>query len=342
MRGVAALVAVLAIVAAACGGGSGGGGHGSNGSKHTSIVVLGDSVAAGEGIAYGYTYASTERPPRWTGGLPDPVWLAPYPLCHQTAQAYGDVVAQRMHARLASFACTGSSYEAGIVGPATNGNRDGRSVLRPAQFGDWQTRTGLNAAYDRAAPDVVLVTLGADDLGFVPVVESCVVAALLRNGTCTATNPGPTVQSRVLDALPSLATHYRDLVAAIRDRAHAHHRSVPRIVFTTYYDPLPEPTADVSLLACPDAAGLSRAEIAYLRSLVDRLNATIRDSLRGEEHVMIADASHALDGHEWCTPEPWAYGASVLSRNPASQAPFHPTPAGQQAIARVVLARLRG
>ncbi|SRR5579884_591301 len=339
MRRIAAIAAVVGVVAAACGG-SGGGTHRSSPAKRTSIVVLGDSVAAGEGIAYGYTYASGDRPPRWTGGVVDPSWLPPYPLCHQTAQAYGEVVAQDLHAALASFACTGSSYEHGIVGPATNANRDDVTVLRPAQFGDWQTRTNLNPAYDRAAPDVVLVTLGADDLGFVPVVESCVEAAVLRNGTCTATNPGPTIRSRVLAALPVLATHYRELAAAIRDRAHADHRSAPRIVFTTYYDPLPEPTADVSLLACPDAAGLSHAEIAYLRSLVDRLNATIEDSLRSEQDVTIADVSHALDGHEWCTPDPWAYGASVLLLNPASQAPFHPTAAGQQAIARVVLAQL--
>src|SRR5581483_9301795 len=139
MRRIAAIAAVVGVVAAACGG-SGGGTHRSSPAKRTSIVVLGDSVAAGEGIAYGY------------------------------------VVAQDLHAALASFACTGSSYEHGIVGPATNANRDDVTVLRPAQFGDWQTRTNLNPAYDRAAPDVVLVTLGADDLGFVPVVESCVEA----------------------------------------------------------------------------------------------------------------------------------------------------------------------
>ena len=54
-RVAAALVALtLALVAAACGGSSTSG-SGVRSKKDLSIVVLGDSVAVGEGIAYGYT-----------------------------------------------------------------------------------------------------------------------------------------------------------------------------------------------------------------------------------------------------------------------------------------------
>jgi lysophospholipase L1-like esterase len=333
MRRVAAhsVALTLAVVAAACGGSSTSA-SGVRSKKDLSIVVLGDSVAAGEGIAYGYTYDASARPPHWTGGVPNPAWLPPNPSCHRTAQAYGNVVAETLHGRLTNLACTGASYELGVVGPQPEtGN--------PAQFGNWSTRQNLNAEYDRAAPDVVLVTLGADDLRFTQVVVSCVEAAFLHPGECVASNPGAVVQQDVLDAMPTLATHLRALVAAIRDRAKAHHHETPFIVFTNYYDPLPAAGADTSLQACPDAAGLSSAQLAFLRGLLDQIDATIQNALRTERDVQVADLRNAFDGHQWCSPDPWAYGPSVLLQNRASQAPFHPTPHGQQVIAADVLAK---
>lgn len=50
----------------------------------------------------------------------------------------------------------------------------------------------------------------------------------------------------------------------------------------------------------------------------------------------IADISNVMQGHEYCTDDPWTYGLSVLLLNDDSQAPFHPTPAGQAAIADIV------
>ncbi len=55
-----------------------------------SIVVIGDSVAAGEGIAYGYTYDYKADDPNyseWTGGVDKPTWEGDHQLCHQDTQA---------------------------------------------------------------------------------------------------------------------------------------------------------------------------------------------------------------------------------------------------------------
>jgi hypothetical protein len=52
--------------------------------------------------------------------------------------------------------------------------------------------------------------------------------------------------------------------------------------------------------------------------------------------VTVADISGVMQGHEYCTSEPWTYGLSVLLLNDDSQAPFHPTPSGQAAIAAVL------
>lgn len=65
-----------------------------------------------------------------------------------------------------------------------------------------------------------------------------------------------------------------------------------------------------------------------------------------DPNVSFADISGALTGHTWCTSDPWDYGLSIrtqggqLSNSFAiswtSLAPFHPTPAGQAAIANLM------
>ena len=119
------------LLATACGGGSDST-QSSEGAQPLSVVVLGDSIASGEGINYGYTYY-TGHPNEWIGGTDNPVWQGNYQLCHDSAQAYGDVLAPMIGATLAKFACTGSTYDNGI----TFDRRYGGALYRPAQFGNW-------------------------------------------------------------------------------------------------------------------------------------------------------------------------------------------------------------
>ncbi|HEY1635836.1 MAG TPA: SGNH/GDSL hydrolase family protein [Acidimicrobiales bacterium] len=324
-----ALALALVMAAAACGSSS------SAGSSHQlSIVSIGDSIASGEGIAYGYTYDNAPPTPHWVGGTPNPTWAGPYQQCHQTTAAYGNVVAQARHARFINLACTGSTYADGITGPWSFPPQP----TAPAQFGDWATRANLNPAYDQAAPDVVLVTFGADDVRFRDVVVSCVVEAIADPNICTAQDPGSTVRTDVLDQQSVLGQRYRALAAAIQARGQAAHPSkVPFVVFTSYPNPLPAPNADISLVACPDAAHLNQAQIAYLSSLVQLQLQTLRGAVGGMRGVAVADVTGALAGHQWCSSDPWSYGASVLALNPSSNAPVHPTAQGQQAVAKIVL-----
>src|SRR5439155_11060435 len=133
-----------------------------------SVVVIGDSIAAGEGINYGYTYY-TGFPNKWTGGTDNPTWQGNYQLCHDSAQAYGDVLAAAIGASLAKFACTGSTYDNGV----TFDRRAEGVLYRPAQFGNWLGMTSPNPDYDAAMPDVVIITLGANDVSFVDVITFC-------------------------------------------------------------------------------------------------------------------------------------------------------------------------
>ncbi len=325
-------VAALALVgtATACGSSS----TSSSASHQLSIVSIGDSIASGEGIAYSYTYDSAPPSPHWVGGVPNPTWAGPYQQCHQTTAAYGAVVAQARRARFTNLACTGSTYVDGITGPWSFSGKP----TAPAQFGDWATKANLNPVYDQASPDVVLVTFGANDVMFKELVVSCVVAGFADHNVCTQQDPGPTVTTDVLDQLPTLSQHYRSLATAIRARGQAAHPSkIPFVVFTSYPDPLPAPGADISFTACPDAAHLSAAQIAYLSSLLQLQLQTLRGAVGGMRGVAVADVTGSLAGHRWCSSDPWAYGASVLALNLDSGAPVHPTPQGQQAVAQAVL-----
>lgn len=307
-----------------------------------SVVQLGDSVASGEGTLYGYRYDRASQ--TWTGGSVLASWPGPYPGCHDSPAAYGNLVARRLGARFATFACSGASYLNGVVAPQTQSGLLGPTTLRPAQFGVWPSGPDLNAAYDAARPDLVLVTLGADDVDFSPVVRDCVENELAHRITgeslrCTAGNPGPTIAADLNTNLPALGPHLVALSQAIRARGRAAGR-VPAVVFTLYHDPFP-----TGAQRCPDVALLDPTQVAYLRSLLGALNATVRASLASQPGVALADTSRAMVGpdgkdHRWCSADPWAYGLSIISvSNPASllsAAPFHPTPAGQARFAALV------
>lgn len=349
MRVPVGLAVAMLLGAAACGSGDGrepnsvaaGGEQPAPAGAPTSIVQLGDSIASGEGTLYGYTYDTSSQ--EWTGGNIDAPWPPPYPLCHDSPDAYGNVVARNFNATFTQFACTGATFAAGISAPETS---DG-TQMRPAQFGNWDTQQDLNAEYDSARPDVVLVTLGADDLQFVAIVEACI-----KNGyehyfdssvelECTSANPGATIEQDFVDFLPTLEANYGTLVSWIEKRAKANNVPVPKIVFTNYADPLPP-----SGTKCPDTSWLYKKQTQYLSSLVGELNQTIEAAIEGldNSNVALADISGAYSpagsSHIWCTDDPWAYGLSIYHMYDPdsfdSQAPFHPTPDGQNSIAEHV------
>jgi lysophospholipase L1-like esterase len=350
VRASALVAAVMLVAAAACGANERdvtldaprGGESPAPTAPPTSIVQLGDSIASGEGTLYGYTYDTSSQ--EWTGGNIDAPWPPPYPLCHDSPDAYGNVVARNFDATFTQFACTGATFAEGISAPETS---DG-TQMRPAQFGNWDTQQDLNAEYDAARPDVVLVTLGADDLQFVAIVEACI-----KNGyehyfdssvklQCTEANPGSTIEQDFFDFLPTLEENYGTLVTWIEKRAQANNVPVPKIVFTNYANPLPP-----SGTKCPDTSWLYKKQTQYLSSLVGELNQKIEAAIEGLDNpdVALADISGAYSpagsSHIWCTDDPWAYGLSIYHMYDPdsfdSQAPFHPTPDGQNSIAEHVI-----
>jgi len=334
----------------------------------TSVAQLGDSIASGEGTLYGYTYNSETQ--RWDGpATPNPAWIGQYPLCHDSPDAYGVKVAEALNATapLSQFACTGASYLNGITEPETELAPNGTSIQdRPAELGP--PGGPFNPAFTAAAPDVVLVTFGADDVQFTKVVQSCVLSQNENPGLSgpvagTSCLPCPQAAGRracvpggdifqrdFTDELPKLNTYYGQVVDAID--AAAAPEAPPLIVFTDYMNPFPAQGQ------CPDTSPLTTDQIKFLSMELGVLNGDIKADVTavetGHPNVGFAEISNVLAGHTWCSTDPWDYGLSIytpsairnailygLSRGhfgqPLSPAPFHPTPAGQQAIANVVL-----
>jgi len=312
----------------------------------SSIVQLGDSIASGEGTLYGYTYDQSSR--EWTGGDVNVTWPGPYPLCHQSPDAYGNLVAQHFGANteFTQLACTGATFAHGITTPEL----DDGTQMAPAQFGNWSDMTDLNVKYDEAKPDLVMITLGADDVQFVDIVEACIKNGYeyyfdLADLECTANNPGSTIESDFVDFLPTLKQNYQTLLTWIEERAEANDAPMPKVVVTNYPDPLPPDGTK-----CPDTSWLYPKQTKYLSSLVGQMNDTIQSSMpTGSSDVLLADVSGAYEAngasHIWCTDDPWAYGLSIYHVTDRdsfkSQAPFHPTPDGQESIAEHVIPTVR-
>jgi len=106
---------------------------------------------------------------------------------------------------------------------------------------------------------------------------------------------------------------------------------VPKVVFSTYADPLP---ADGT--TCNDTFDLKAPQLQYLSTLLHQLDQLEVQTIQGlgNPNVEAMTNADAFAGHTWCTADPWAYGLTVLTDdNLDSKAPFHPTPTGQAVLA---------
>jgi PKD repeat protein len=297
-----------------------------------SYVALGDSVAAGEGIAYDYRWSPFDL--RWHRFEPgDPSWSSLYtvPACHQTPEAYPRVAAYELSAKLLHLACTGATARNGVLG-----NRTG-NVSAPAQLGS--SLGGFappNPLYDAAEPDIVSLSIGANDVDFARRVGGCYGVDLGGCDTDQAHLDGP------------LAAAKHDLGLVLDEfnrRAGGGKR--PLTIVTQYVDPFPAQWDD----DCPDldipvpGLGLSKKEMDFLRKALRRLNENIAD-MAEEKGAFSLPVSAKFAAHPFCSSDPWTFGPSIRTNNLLgpdrdSPAPFHPTVDGQGEIGAVLASLVR-
>jgi lysophospholipase L1-like esterase len=248
---------------------------GSDGNRY---VALGDSVAAGAGLPQGI-------------GIPEEQ------ACARSEQAYPYKVAAAQGMYVEHLACSGAKVDEGLYGPqAVSGN----SI--PPQ---------LDRAYASGTPDLITVTIGANDARWAQFVAQCF------QWDC-----GSSVDNaRVAVYLADLRWELYQTMVKIRNLSG---NTPPQVIFTGYFVPF-NPAGP----SCADTRNFTAAEMTWMNAQVSKLNQVIRRSVAHYTFATYAPVDFA--GHEVCSSDPWIQGVQA-------SAPMHPTAAGQTAMAHAVSA----
>ncbi len=275
----------------------------------TSIVQLGDSVASGEGTLYGYQWDSASQ--EWIDGNIDATWpraVSRLPRLASTPTA--TVVAVYFGATFHQFACTGATFNNGISAPETGLIEE----YRPAQFGNWATQTDLNADYDAAAAAARPLTLGADDLQFVSIIEDCVKNAYeyywdIEVAPVRGQQPGLDDPDGLPRCPADAGTALRDAGVLDQGAGAGQQRPEPKVVFTNYPNPLPPDGTK-----CNDTNYLYPDQVKYLSSLVDQLNGIVVDTSPGS--TIQTSRSPTSPAHTPCRARPTS--GAPMTRGPTA------------------------
>ncbi len=237
-------------------------------------VAMGDSVAAGIGLG---------------AGIPG--------TCGRTDQAYSNKIAEVKNYELKNIACSGATIERGIIGVQ--------------KVGDDIEKSQLKQLKELPVPELITITIGANDIGWVESVARCITA------TCGSGAETQTVADSIANVQTNLSKVFGELSSMYSSDAK------PKIVVTNYYQVILESEAE-----CPALTGVSDTELAWIKSQIQLFNASIDAVVK--DYAFMTAVPIDFSNHGQCSQENWVQGLT-------DKAPFHPTITGQQAIADAVL-----
>jgi lysophospholipase L1-like esterase len=242
-------------------------------------VVLGDSTAAGEGLPSVSHPSNLER------------------ACGRSSDAYAEDLASVNGWRVLNLACSGATISQGLLGP-----QDRNGMVIPPQLASAQRASNAS---------VVIVSVGANDLGWAQMLAYCAAAPRCDDRATTA---------YFQQQLATFSKNYLELLSRLAALP-AH----PHVIINRYYNPFgAQPQCLANL-------GFTSAKLAVIDS---RLNALNKVLARGAAQFGFTSAQPDFSGHQLCTAQSYVQGL-------ASPAPFHPTELGQLAIALADQAVLR-
>jgi lysophospholipase L1-like esterase len=316
-----------------------------SGTTSKEYVSLGDSVASGEGIADAWYWDSSQNGGNgaWVRGDSSPQWASSIIAgedCHRTDSAYPSHIAFVKGWNLHPYACSGAESVNGILNKQDAWHTSEADL--PQLGSNEPAYDDPNTDYDSVAPDVVTITIGANDIGFAGWIVACFIGA---PGTpCGSTEDTNTLHAAMYGST-GFTADLKEVLREIKRRGEAvNPDKVPDVYLTKYYDPFP-----ASYTQCPDtvpdglvADGITSGEMSWLRTALSDLNEAIQDVADDSEfsgmNPRVVDLASVMDGHRWCSADPWVYGPSILNTDLLNKAVFHPTPAGQAAIRNEFLA----
>jgi lysophospholipase L1-like esterase len=273
------------------------------GCRGASVTVAASPVAAttptGPVVALGDSYTAGALMPLDTQATPVG--------CLRSTEAYPVLVARDLGVNLVDVACASA----------------GVSAMAGAQV----TNIGTNSAQLGAlAPDdrMVLLSLGGDDLGFMPGLQECMKLSFGDpwGAPCEAYYGGQ-FDAKVTAEAPKVT----QVLAEIAARA-----PLARIVLVGYPDLFPQSGG------CWPRVPITDGDLAYLNGIELRLNAMLAADAKAAGVTFVNTYTPTI-GRDFCQPESIRDVEGVI---PGSLAyPFHPNERGQKAIAAAVLQALR-
>jgi lysophospholipase L1-like esterase len=185
-------------------------------------------------------------------------------------------------------------------------------ILGSQQAGTTTVPAQLAEAKRAVNVHTIVLSVGANDMSWSTLVRLCAASPECDDRASTAY-----FQQR----LHEFADDYFELLRQLGTVP-----GTPRIVVNGYYTPF-DPS-----LRCLDAYGLTTGKQEILQQRLDDLNTVLE---KGADAVGAHYVLPDFEGHELCTPQPYVQGAT-------DPAPFHPTAAGELAIALAIQQALTG
>jgi lysophospholipase L1-like esterase len=286
------------------------------------IVVMGDSIASGEGVP-----DIDGRPATWQDER-----------CHRSARAGPALAAAALQERapetpitFVSVACSGATIDAGLLGGYEGIVHKSQRPLVPPQI------NAVEAIHARRPIDALVVSVGANDVFFGKVVKKCLGRMGLPRRDCFASKVkfgglkrGRAMREVVGDAIRGLENRYAALGAKLK----ALNPRLGDVYLMQYFDPI----ADAAGNTCPGR--VLRIRQKALReartALLAPLNAAGRTAAEDLDWHYVDGIEPLFRGHGYCAARPdlWVVRLqNTLRQQGGITGALHPNAQGHREIA---------
>ncbi|PRY01666.1 SGNH/GDSL hydrolase family protein [Allonocardiopsis opalescens] len=198
---------------------------------------------------------------------------------------------------------------------------------------------GADSQLDRLEAGTSLVTLGVggNDLGFVPVLRTCMVRLPFVDADACAAQ-----EAEIIERMDVLDGVLAEILAVVAERA-----PDARVLLVGYPRLFPpEPEGWYYTLPPEDQRWMNTMAAEFnerLRAAARRAD-ELRTSGDGVGSVEFVDTYDAFDGHEVGTDEPWLNGVVLASREEGGitvdRSSFHPNAVGHRIVGQVISAQV--
>lgn len=297
------------------------------------IVGLGDSVGSGEGnpdvpSTFGpadiETGQPTTVPARWEESRCD---RSANSFEAQAARSIEEVADRKASVSFLHLACSGAGISVGVTSPYFGIAPGGASWPLSSQVSNMERLAGSRKV------DAVLISTGANDIGFGDIVSFCALHSRCYGDTFKDNQTLWTVTKARLRTLPSL-------YARLATRLKAAGVPANRVYITQYYDPLRGSDG----LLCNTVLGLMGAQDAAwaYNSVMRPLNVQVATAAKQWNWNLVRGAQQGFATHGYCASDSWIVGVTEsFGRQGNEKGTMHPNVAGHHFISGLVLDALK-